>query len=763
MLASYQFFYRSLVCDGWEAFFMPIRVLLLQSDPTSAQALSDYFLKRGDKVWKTAQIDQAGAVLKKEAPDLLFLDLHLPGNDWLEILTRVHQIHPNTRVVMTNKHPDYRRELIARQRGVQLFLRQPFTAAWIERVLQKMDGKSGPATKTGSLPKVRVPMKVKITFPYFLLAIIFSLASAFLISRYILESLQDRFTAQLVDVGKLSADWMVQEESRILETLRLLANTEGVAEAVESLDAGRIREIALPIAVNYQEEAVHILDKEGFSLLTMVHKPDGSIEEYITTQGDSSLIGLDFIQKILQQQADPLGNKHAGLAQGPAGAYFTIAGPILNANGNLVGVAAVGKSLPTLSQQIRQDTLAQVTFYGLDGFPIASSLLMQEEVFPVPKEVVARTLQRQDSAASMRELTVASTSYSEILGPWEARGGADLGLFGASLAQNYLSRPSTLARFQVFIFVLLAFLGVIALGLFLAHQITHPLSQIVQASVEVARGNLEIKVPSRGNDEVMVLAHAFNVMVSGLQEGFIYRDLLGRTVSPEVREALRRSFASGDLRLEGQNATATVLMSDIRGFTTISEKEEPTTILNWLNEYFSELVPIITSHGGVVDKFEGDAMLAFFGILPTPLPAQDSACQACLAAIEMLAVIETINTRRAGRGEPPLVTGISVNSGSLTAGSLGTSDRLNYTIIGDTVNTTQRMGEVTREFGESGIVVSENTLQALSELRSNFNFEPLGEHAFKGKIELLWLYRLLPSQFGRGRMKIASEIPQLKR
>jgi adenylate cyclase len=81
-------------------------------------------------------------------------------------------------------------------------------------------------------------------------------------------------------------------------------------------------------------------------------------------------------------------------------------------------------------------------------------------------------------------------------------------------------------------------------------------------------------------------------------------------------------------------------MSDIRGFTALAEKEEPTKILHWLNEYFGELVPVIASHGGVVDKFEGDAILAFFGILPTPLSAQESAYQACHAAIKMLQVIQ---------------------------------------------------------------------------------------------------------------------------
>jgi adenylate cyclase len=150
-----------------------------------------------------------------------------------------------------------------------------------------------------------------------------------------------------------------------------------------------------------------------------------------------------------------------------------------------------------------------------------------------------------------------------------------------------------------------------------------------------------LTIDTSGDDEVAVLAHAFNYMVTGLQEGFIYRDLLGRTVSPEVREQLRHAFASGNLRLEGQNVVATVLMSGIRGFTTLSEKEEPTTVLAWLNEYFGGLVPIIAQYGGVVRKFEGDTVLAFFGVLPRPLTPQESAYQACQAAVAMLERIDT--------------------------------------------------------------------------------------------------------------------------
>jgi adenylate cyclase len=217
---------------------------------------------------------------------------------------------------------------------------------------------------------------------------------------------------------------------------------------------------------------------------------------------------------------------------------------------------------------------------------------------------------------------------------------------------------------------------------------------------------------------------------------------LGRTVSPEVREELREAFASGNLRLEGQAFTATVLMSDIRGFTTLSEKADPALVLRWLNEYFSELAPVIAAHGGVVDKFEGDALLAFFGVLPRPLPARESAFQACRAALEMLRVVEAINVKRAARGEPLFVTGIGINTGPVTAGGLGAADRLNYTIIGDTVNTTQRLEDFTRAFGESGVIISQATCEVLHGRRAMFQVDSLGGHILKGKSEPIDVYRL---------------------
>lgn len=727
---------------------MSKRILLLQTDPKFSKVLAEYFVKKGDLVWHTSNLNQCFLCIRKEKPDLIFVDLHMPVDELTKAVSFIKHELPTAGIIITNKHPDFRRELLIKELGVRVFLRHPFTPEWIESaigMLETGEHRKNSSTNSGDvLPRVRIPMRYKITFPYVLLALLFAIVSAFLVSRYVVESMLDRFTIQLIDTGKLSADWMVEEEGRILETLRLIANTDGFPDAVLTADSEKIRSFVLPIAVNSQQEAVEVLDTHGVSLLSLHHQDSQDWQSFNSTQGSTDLASVDFVQNVLQRQADQRGDKFAGVIRSTTGNFFYIAGPVIDGNHNLVGAVLVGVPLSRLVQDIRQNTLGQITLYSPEGVPLASTLFKQKDLRPVDPQTVLKVLIQQDQQSTIRDLIVANKTYSEILGPWEVRGGRDVGVLGVSLAQNFLARPTMITRFQVFLIVMLGLIMVIIMGIFLANQITTPLSKVVQASVELARGNLEVKVPSQGNDEVSVLAHAFNYMVSGLQEGIIYRDLLGRTVSPQVREALRRSFASGDLRLEGQSSEATVLMSDIRGFTALAEKEEPTTILNWLNEYFSNLVPVVNSYGGVVDKFEGDAMLAFFGILPTPLPVEKSAYQACQAAVKLLSIIEQINQHRAERNEPPLVTGIGVNTGTLIAGGLGTTDRLNYTVIGDTVNATQRIQGMTRMFGESGIVVSENTLVALGERRGEFLLEPLGEHALKGKMELLWLYRLYP-------------------
>ena len=592
-----------------------------------------------------------------------------------------------------------------------------------------------------SKARVRVPMRAKITIPYALLAIVISLAAAYLVSQLLLQTVQDRFNNQLVKVGKQGAAWMVTEENRLLETLRLVAGTAPVSASAQAKDAESLHNLILPLAINGRIDAVEILDLQGTSILSLRHQAGGNPEDYIAARGEQGFEQSDFIQAVIEQRVDPGGDKFAGVR----GDYFYVSGPLHDAGGHLVGVVLVGETQSLLAHRMDQETMSDVSFYDLKGQPLASTLFSPpDSYFPLNSEQVHQVMANQDKSSLRRDLVVNAINYSEILAPWEARSGQDLGFLGVSLAQTFLARTNQISQIQIYILVVSALLLVILVGLIIANQITRPLLRVVAASAQVARGDLSVKVKPGGNDEVAILGLSFNKMVEDLQEGSIYRDLLGRTVSPEVREQLRQAFGSGDLNLKGQSAVATVLMTDIRDFTSISEKVDPATVFTWLNEYYGALAPIIAANGGVINKFDGDAMLAFFGILPRLLEPGQGAYGACLAAVNMLKILEQINIERVKRGDLPLATGMGINTGTVTAGSLGTTDRLHYTIIGDTVNTTQRLEALTRQLLDgSGVLVGQATYDALGERRAEFHFEPMGPYTVRGKEEQIEVFRLL--------------------
>lgn len=715
---------------------MSLRVLIVQPDLGSLETLANLLAERGDRVWRASEPATARRLLHKVEPDLVVVDLHLQGDDWMDVLQRVQQLSDSIEVLFTTLRSDADGDPDAESRHGVVVLRQPFTREQLEAALQLL-GRDVGVSEGDVVPQVRVPVRAKITFPFIVLALVLAVAAAYVISQVALDTIEERFTNRLIEGGKLAQDWLVMEEDRLLETLRLLANTQGVSDALLEADAERLREIALPVAVNYQEEAVEILDTTGVSVLSLRHRSGGNAEDYDDSRGETIFGQWGFVQELLNQRVEQGRDKYAGLARAPWGDTFYVGGPVFDDEGRWVGVVLIGKSLSTLVRQIREDTLGQATLYDLNGRPLASSLLLPDKDGLSLTEDAAWTILEQQADASLRRsFAVASINYSEIVGPWEGRrfrgaqtassSSNELGLLGVAQAETFLTRASFDRRLQVFTLTASTFLSVIVLGYYLSSRITRPLLRLVDASGEVAEGNLDVQVEAVGNDEVAVLAYSFNRMVAGLKEGSLYRDLLGRTVSPEVREELRRTFASGNLRLEGQSTVATVLMSDIRDFTSLSEQVDATTILTWLNEFFGELVPVIAGHGGVVNKFDGDALLAFFGILPRPTPAEESAYQACRAALEMLEAIKQLNTRRSGRGEPPIAAGIGINTGPVTAGGLGTVDRLHYTIIGDTVNATARLEGITREIGtESSAVMSQHTLFALQDRRREFEPEPL--------------------------------------
>ena len=182
---------------------------------------------------------------------------------------------------------------------------------------------------------------------------------------------------------------------------------------------------------------------------------------------------------------------------------------------------------------------------------------------------------------------------------------------------------------------------------------------------------------------------------------------MGKYLSPEVLEEV---MSKGALRAEvGERRNISVLFSDIRGFTTISEKQDAAGVVGILNEYFSVMVSIIFHRNGTLDKFIGDAIMAFWG---APVFRGDHAVLAVRAALEMAAALKELNASFQARGIDALAIGIGLNTGEMIVGNIGSDQRLDYTIIGDNVNLGSRLEGLTKQYGLE-VLISESTYQAL--------------------------------------------------
>jgi len=268
-------------------------------------------------------------------------------------------------------------------------------------------------------------------------------------------------------------------------------------------------------------------------------------------------------------------------------------------------------------------------------------------------------------------------------------------------------------------------------ALWIARGVSQPLHQLADHTKHVAAGDYTRRINLDREDELGQLSAAFNQMTAGLAERDKVRDLLGKVVSPEIAAQLLQS----DLQLGGEEREVTVLFSDLRDFTTLSEKLPPTEVLALLNRYLDRMSAVVEKHGGVVDKYIGDAIMALFG---APVAAADSAARALAAARAMGDALDDLNRELAAEGKAPLAFGIGINTARVVAGNMGSKTRLNYTVIGDGVNLAARLEALTKSPGyETAVIVSEATARAAGEVDT---LRPLGGVTVKGKSERVNIY-----------------------
>ena len=230
-----------------------------------------------------------------------------------------------------------------------------------------------------------------------------------------------------------------------------------------------------------------------------------------------------------------------------------------------------------------------------------------------------------------------------------------------------------------------------------ARATADPVDSVRHALAEVERGELDVRVPVYDGTQIGQLQLGFNRMVDGLAERERIRAAFGTYVDPDVAAHILEEGTS----LEGEEVEVTIMFIDVRNFTGFAEHTPARDVVAAINRLFEQIVPIIHAHGGRVDKFIGDGLLAVFGA-PRRLP--DHADQALAAALEIERTLETDGQA--------LQIGIGLNSGTVVAGNIGGAGRLEFTIIGDAVNTAARVEAATRQTGDT-ILIAERTKQLL--------------------------------------------------
>lgn len=265
-------------------------------------------------------------------------------------------------------------------------------------------------------------------------------------------------------------------------------------------------------------------------------------------------------------------------------------------------------------------------------------------------------------------------------------------------------------------------------ALTLAKSVSAPVKALTRGVQSIRSGDLSLRVQANSSDELGQLGGAFNEMAEGLEEKERVRNLLGKVVSEEIASEL----LANKIELGGEEKEITVLFCDIRNFTQLCESHAPRDVLARLNQFFSTAAKVIEAQKGVIDKYMGDAVMALFG---APVKHGNEENRAVAAALALRAEIGSADSA-SSNSEDPLDFGIGIASGTAVVGNMGSENRLNYSVIGDSVNTCARLESLTKYYQVPVLVNEAVAVQA-----NQFTFIWIDRIRAKGKDQVIEIYQ----------------------
>jgi adenylate cyclase len=323
--------------------------------------------------------------------------------------------------------------------------------------------------------------------------------------------------------------------------------------------------------------------------------------------------------------------------------------------------------------------------------------------------------------------------------PIRDRTGRIVGVLGADAPATAVSALRNQLKQTAFICLCVGMIVVLTGSSLVAYQVTRPINTLVAATERIATGDLTTEVTIPGHDELSQLGDAFNKMTAGLRLRDLYKHQFERYVSRQIADTIlanpERDFWHGERR------KATILFSDIRGFTAMSEKLEPEEVVQRLNDYLGVMVDIVFAYDGTLDKFIGDSIMAVFG---APVNMGNDEERAILAAVAMQEAVVRLEKQWSETGKVGFKIGIGVHTGPIVVGNIGSDQRLEYAAIGDTVNLASRLEGLNKDYN-TGILISEETYRHVDHL---VEVRWVDKVAVRGRTEPVDLYEVLRLKAG---------------
>lgn len=275
------------------------------------------------------------------------------------------------------------------------------------------------------------------------------------------------------------------------------------------------------------------------------------------------------------------------------------------------------------------------------------------------------------------------------------------------------------------------FLGISALITFFVSKLYQtPILQMKEAAEKISKEDYSINIEINSTDELGLLQETMITMAHDLKDKDFIKDTFGKIVEPEIRDHLLK----GNINLGGELAFVTILFCDIRGFTSLSENLPPDKVLSLLNRYFQKMSLCIREENGLVNKFIGDAVLAIFG---APIPHERHALNSIHAGLKMKTALKELNEELKKENIPEIRFGIGIHTGEVLSGNLGSNTRMEYTVIGDTVNIASRLEGLCKEY-KTDMIISEQTLKESQYEDSQY----LNQVTVKGKTKPIKVYSI---------------------